>query len=84
MIRRSRKPTNIYKNIDKIGIYNPCFNKVYIYKVSDLPKETIEYIEKEIICYWFKGISKWDLKDYKLCPDDIDKIWEIINKKNSH
>ena len=24
------------------------------------------------------------LKDYKLCPDDIDKIWEIINKKNSH
>ena len=24
------------------------------------------------------------LKDYKLCPDDINKIWEIINKKNSH
>lgn len=24
------------------------------------------------------------LKDYKLCPDDIDKIWEIIKKKNSH
>ena len=23
------------------------------------------------------------LKDYKLCPDDIDKIWEVI-KKNSH
>ena len=21
------------------------------------------------------------LKDYKLCPDDIDKIWGIINKK---
>ena len=21
------------------------------------------------------------LKNYKLCPDDIDKIWEIINKK---
>ena len=41
----------IYKNIDKIGIYNPRFNKVYTYKVSDLPKETIEYIEKEIICY---------------------------------
>ena len=24
------------------------------------------------------------LKDYNLCPEDIDKIWEIINKKNSH
>ena len=24
------------------------------------------------------------LKDYKLCPEDIDAIWEIINKKNSH
>ena len=24
------------------------------------------------------------LKDYKLCPGDIDKIWEIIKKKNSH
>ena len=24
------------------------------------------------------------LKDYKLCPEDIDKIWNIINKKNSH
>ena len=21
------------------------------------------------------------LKDYKLCPEDIDKIWTIINKK---
>ena len=24
------------------------------------------------------------LKDYNLCPEDIEKIWEIINKKNSH
>lgn len=24
------------------------------------------------------------LKDYKLCPDDIEKILEIINKRNSH
>ena len=24
------------------------------------------------------------LKDYKLCPEDIDKIWSIINKKNPH
>ena len=24
------------------------------------------------------------LKDYKLCPEDIDKIWAIINKRDSH
>ena len=24
------------------------------------------------------------LKDYKLCPDDIEKIWKIIKKKDSH
>ena len=24
------------------------------------------------------------LKDYRLCPEDIDKIWAIINKKDSH
>ena len=24
------------------------------------------------------------LKEYKLCPKDIDKIWKIIKKKNSH
>lgn len=24
------------------------------------------------------------LKDFDLCPDDIEKIWAIINKKNSH
>lgn len=24
------------------------------------------------------------LSDYKLCPEDIDKIWKIIKKKNSH
>ena len=24
------------------------------------------------------------LKDYNLCPEDIDKIWKIINKKNPH
>ena len=24
------------------------------------------------------------LRDYNLCPEDIDKIWQIINKRNSH
>jgi len=24
------------------------------------------------------------LRDYNLCPEDIDKIWKIINKRNSH
>ena len=24
------------------------------------------------------------LRDYRLCPEDIDAIWKIIKKKNSH
>lgn len=42
---------NIYKKITKIGIFNPRLNKVYLYNISNLPKDVIEIIEKEIICY---------------------------------
>ena len=40
-----------YKEIDKIGIYNPRLNIVYRYNVTNIPKETIEIIEKDVICY---------------------------------
>ena len=41
----------IYKDIRNLGIYNPRLNAVYIYPVKDIPKETIDTIEKEVICY---------------------------------
>ena len=41
----------IYKNITKLGIFNPRLNKVYLINVSDIPKSVIKAIEKEVICY---------------------------------
>lgn len=41
----------IYKGITKIGIFNPRLNKVYLFSIKDLPKDVIELVEKEIICY---------------------------------
>ena len=40
-----------YKNIKKIGFYNPRLNKVYTYKVNKLSEETIKEIEKDVIGY---------------------------------
>ena len=40
-----------YKKIKRIGIFNPRLNKVYLCDVKDIPQETIEKIEKDVICY---------------------------------
>lgn len=40
-----------YKDIDKIGIYNPRLNKAYILAVKDIPKEVLIEIEKNVIGY---------------------------------
>ncbi len=42
---------DIFKTITKIGIFNPRLNKVYLYALDNLPKEFIEIVEKDIICY---------------------------------
>ncbi len=49
MGQHSRQP--IYKEITKIGIFNPRLNKVYIFRIDDLPQEVIKVVEDEIICY---------------------------------
>ena len=41
----------IYKDISKLGIFNPRLNTVYTYNISKLSKDIISTIEKEIICY---------------------------------
>jgi hypothetical protein len=41
----------LFKSISKIGIFNPRLNTAYQLEVSKIPKETIETIEKDIICY---------------------------------
>lgn len=41
----------VFKTIDKIGIFNPRQNMVYTLKIEDIPKQTIEEVEKNVICY---------------------------------
>lgn len=49
MGKHSEKPE--YKNITKLGIFNPRLNIVYILDISDIPQNTIKTVEKEVICY---------------------------------
>lgn len=41
----------IFKNINKLGIFNPRLNKVYILEVSKISDEIIKQVEDEVICY---------------------------------
>ena len=49
MAHRSGKEE--YKDLSKIGIFNPRLNAAYILDMSVVPAETIHAIEDEIICY---------------------------------
>ena len=41
----------LFRDISKIAIFNPRKNMIYWYDMRDVPIETIEVVEKEIICY---------------------------------
>jgi hypothetical protein len=49
MGQHSRKEE--FKNIDKVGIFNPRENKAYILETKDIPAPVIKKIEKEVIGY---------------------------------
>ena len=40
-----------FKSIDKLGLFNPRMNKVYIANIASVSLETIKEIEDDIICY---------------------------------
>ena len=40
-----------FKNITKLGIFNPRLNNVYLLEMSKVSGETIAEIEKDVICY---------------------------------
>ncbi len=44
----------IYKGIDKLGIFNPRLNVVYLLSVNTISREVISEIEKNVICYGSK------------------------------
>ena len=54
-----------------VKIHNPQDWSLDSYLRDDVRIDSKEYLSEV-------------LKDYKLCPEDIDKIWAIINKKDSH
>lgn len=41
----------MFEGINKLGIFNPRLNKVYILNTSTIPKEVISEVEHDIICY---------------------------------
>lgn len=40
-----------FKSITKLGVFNPRLNKMYLYDIKHIPREVIQIVEKEIICY---------------------------------
>ncbi len=42
---------DIFKNISKIGFFNPRLNVIYLLEVSKIPYDIIKVIEDEVICY---------------------------------
>lgn len=40
-----------FKEIKKLGIFNPRLNKIYTLNIEDIPKETIKAVESDVICY---------------------------------
>ncbi len=47
-----------FKNITKLGFFNPRLNTVYTCSVSQIPQETIDEIENKIICYGVQTFSE--------------------------
>ena len=64
---------NEFDNIEKLGIFNPRLNCVYLKEIKDIPLETIELISKEVIGYGsVSSISK-----SKTIDDDINKNFTL-------
>lgn len=40
-----------FKNIVKLGIFNPRLNTIYLLEISKVPQSIIKTIEREVICY---------------------------------
>jgi hypothetical protein len=41
----------VFKDITKLGIFNPRLNRVYLLNVKDIPENTIKTVERDIVCY---------------------------------
>lgn len=41
----------IYRDINKIGFFNPRSNEIKVLDMKKVPEKTIQYVEKNVICY---------------------------------
>ncbi|MBR1752558.1 MAG: hypothetical protein IJ740_17095 [Ruminococcus sp.] len=49
MGQHSERPE--FKGVDKVGIFNPRLNTIYILDINNVPRSTIKEIEEKVICY---------------------------------
>lgn len=40
-----------FRNITKLGIYNPRLDEVYLLDIKEIPEEVIKEVEENVICY---------------------------------
>lgn len=45
------------RRLGRIGVYNPRLNASWTLNMADVPKETIEAIERNVICYRWRSIG---------------------------
>lgn len=67
-----------FKNIKKVGIFNPRMNIVYLKNINEIPKETIDKISEEVIGYGNGNVSNEKI----LIATDIKRNSKYYSKKN--
>lgn len=67
-----------FDSIEKLGVYNPRLNKVYILNVFDISKNVIDTVSRDIIGY---GISKEEFE--KLQKTELEEIKQSLNKSHT-
>ena len=66
-----------FKNITRLGVYNPRTNKVYLKDVEDISQEVIDEVSSDVIGYKINKISSNE--DNNLNEDTYLDIKEIMN-----
>lgn len=60
-----RSGQEIFKDITKVGLFNPRYNKVYMLPVERIPKGVLYTIEKEVLGYKKTKYKKGTIKEKK-------------------
>lgn len=76
---------NYFKDITKLGFFNPRLNTVYICQISTIPKETIQEIERNVICYnTYQCPPEHNQTNFSGKVFNVSDICQITGQKKSH